>query len=67
MIPLIEYAIAHGKAPATARGMALRGGFQTAKKMGRDWFIDPAEPWPDRRIKSGKYIGFRENLKHKSE
>lgn len=63
MIPLIEYARAHGKDPSTARGMALRGGFQTAKKMGRDWFIDPAEPWPDRRIKSGKYIGAR----HKSE
>ena len=63
MIPLIEYARAHGKDPSTARKMALSGGFETTKKMGRDWFIDPAEPWPDRRIKSGKYIGAR----HKSE
>lgn len=63
MIPLIEYARVHGKDSSTARKMALSGGFKTATKLGRDWIIDPAEPWPDRRIKSGKYIGAR----HKSE
>lgn len=68
MIPLIEYARLNKRAPATARQMALRGGFKTAQKIGRDWFIDPEEPWPDRRIKSGKYIGARKSCKsHESQ
>lgn len=56
LISLAEYAGKHGKDPASARQKALRGGFQTAKKIGRNWVIDDAEPWPDHRIKSGKYI-----------
>ena len=56
LISLAEYAKAHGRDPATARQMALRGGFETARKVGRDWLIDSDEPWPDRRIKTGKYI-----------
>lgn len=56
LISLVEYAQKHQKAPITARKMAMRGGFQTARKIGRNWVIDNAEPWPDRRIKSGKYI-----------
>lgn len=56
LISLVEYAQNHQKAPITARKMAMRGGFQTARKIGRNWVIDNAEPWPDRRIKSGKYI-----------
>lgn len=59
LIPLTEYAKRHGKNPAIARQAAGRGSFQTARKMGRDWFVDDAEPWPDRRVKSGKYIGWR--------
>ncbi len=55
MIPLTEYAEAHGKSQATARQMALRGGFKTAQKIGRDWMIDNEEPYPDHRVKSGKY------------
>ena len=46
----------HGKNPANARQMALRGSFQTARKIGRNWVIDSEEPWPDRRIKSGKFV-----------
>ena len=56
LIPLSEYAKAHGRDPATARQMALRDGFMTARKIGRNWVIDDAEPWPDRRVKTGKYI-----------
>lgn len=56
LISLAEYAKAHDRAPATARQMALRGGFKTARKIGRNWVIEDTEPWPDRRIKSGKYI-----------
>lgn len=61
LIPLTEYAKRHGKVPANARQLAGRGSFETAQKMGRDWFVDDAEPWPDRRVKSGKYIGWRNN------
>ena len=63
LIPLKEYAERLGKNPVTARQKALRGGFKTAQKMGRDWFIDEDEPYGDNRIKSGNYIGFRDNLK----
>lgn len=48
-IPLKQYAEMHGRSPATARQMAGRGGYQTARKLGRDWIIDPAEPYPDGR------------------
>ena len=63
LIPLKEYAERLGKNPVTARQKALRGGFKTAQKMGRDWFIDEDEPYEDNRIKSGDYIGFRDKLK----
>ncbi len=54
-IPLAAYARQLGKNPANARQIAARGGFRTAEKLGRDWVVDPAETWPDRRVKSGKY------------
>ena len=59
LISLTEYAAAHGKDESAARRMALRGGFSTARKIGRNWVIDDAEPWPDRRVKTGKYVGWR--------
>ena len=55
MITLVEYARNHGKDPATARQMALRGGFKTVRKIGRDWVIDETEEWPDRRVKTGQF------------
>lgn len=55
IVTLTEYAKANGKSPDTARQMALRGGFKTAQKIGRDWMIDDKEPYPDRRVKNGKY------------
>lgn len=58
LISLVEYAKAHGRDPANARQMAARGSFQTAQKIGRNWVIDSEEPWPDRRVKSGEYIGW---------
>ena len=60
MISLKEYAERHGRDPATFRQKALRGGFKTAQKIGRDWMIDEHEPLEDKRIKSGKYIGVRD-------
>ena len=56
LIPLAEYAKLHNRCQSAARRMALRGGFKAAKKMGRDWVVDSEEPWPDRRVKTGKYI-----------
>lgn len=56
LISLVEYATAHGKAPENARQMAQRGSFDTARKIGRNWVIESDEPWPDRRIKHGRYI-----------
>ena len=64
-IPLKQYAETHGKDPSCARKLAGSGGFATAEKIGRDWFIDPSESWPDRRVKSGKYVGWRQ--KHKED
>jgi len=49
LISLSEYAAKHGKDPATARQKALRGGFQTARKIGRDWVIEEDEPYSDLR------------------
>lgn len=55
LISLTDYAAKHGKNESSARRMALRGGFVTAQKIGRNWVIDSDEPWPDHRIKTGKY------------
>lgn len=49
IITLKDWAIRHGIAPATARQKALRGGFKTAEKVGRDWLIDEDEPHVDLR------------------
>lgn len=65
MIPLKEYAKRFDKAYVSIQQKARRGGFQTAQKIGRDWFIDEDEPYIDNRIKSGKYVGFRDNLNKK--
>lgn len=60
LISLVEYAERNGKNPANARQMAARGSFQTARKIGRNWVIEDNEPWPDRRVKTGEYIGWHE-------
>lgn len=59
LISLTDYARIHGRDPAAARQKALRGGFHTAVKIGRDWLIDEDEPYADRRLKSGKYVNAR--------
>lgn len=65
LISLVEYAKAHDRDPANARQMAARGSFQTARKIGRNWVIDSEEPWPDRRVKTGEYIGWHEKYRKK--
>lgn len=60
LISLAEYARLNGRNPATARQMALRGGFRTARKVGRDWMIDSEEPYPDKRRKSAMQMSVYE-------
>ena len=67
-ILLKEYCERLGKNPVNARQLIARGSFQTVEKIGRDWFVDEDEPWPDRRVKSGKYRDWRKkNCKKSSE
>lgn len=61
MISLAQYAAMHNKSHVAARKMAARGGFQTAQKVARNWIIDENEPYPDGRVKTGKYINWRKN------
>lgn len=51
LIPIAEYAAMQKKNISTVRQKAQRGGFKTARKIGRDWFIDPDEPYVDKRFK----------------
>lgn len=51
LISLAEYAEKHGRVLATARQKVLRGGFKTARKIGRNWVIDSDEPYSDKRHK----------------
>jgi hypothetical protein len=59
LISLSEYAALHGKAAISVQQKARRGGFKTAKKIGRNWVIDSNEPYEDGRIKNGKYRNWR--------
>ena len=54
-----EYAAMHGLTAGACKRKAMRGGFKTARKMGRYWVIDSDEPLVDHRIKNGEYIGWR--------
>lgn len=66
LITIAEYARLHGRSVVSVRQKCQRGGFETARKLGRDWFIDSDEPYPDNRIRSGKYVGWRKNGKSKN-
>lgn len=67
MIPLKEYALRLGKNPQVVYQKAARGTFNTARKVGRDWFIDEDEPYQDRRLKTGDYVGFRYGYQYQKE
>ena len=49
LISLSEYAALHGRAAISVQQKARRGGFKTAKKIGRNWVIDAEEPYEDNR------------------
>ena len=59
LIPIAEYAEKHGITANAVRRKCLRGNLPGAMKIGRDWLIDKDAPYPDKRIKTGKYIGSR--------
>ena len=42
-ISLAEYAKMHNRTLATVRQKVLRGGFKTARKVGRNWMINKNE------------------------
>ena len=50
LITLKEWAARNGISAATARQKAGRGGFITARKVGRDWMISASEPHIDNRF-----------------
>ena len=65
LISTVEYAKLHGKKRISVFNRIERGDFKTAIKLGKCWYIDKDEPYPDdSRVKSGKYVDWRE--KHPS-
>lgn len=61
-ITLPEYSAARGIARQTIVKKIKAGNFP-AVRFGRVWMIRRDEPWIDCRIKSGKYVGSRNNKK----
>lgn len=59
LISLTEYAAKHGKHRVSVQQKAQRGGFKTARKIGRNWVIEEDEPYEDNRETSGKYKNWR--------
>lgn len=49
-----EYAEIVGRAANSIRKSCERGRFKSARKIGRDWFIDRNEPFVDHRTKYSK-------------
>ena len=61
LISVKEYAEKHGRGVRAVRQLLETGRFLTAEKRGTAWAIDENEPYPAaNRVKSGKYIGWRE-------
>ena len=68
LISVSDYAKVHGRCDRQVRYLIARGRLKTACKIGRDWLIDRSEPYPeDARIKSGKCVGWRKNIKNRQE
>lgn len=55
MIALKDYADKIGKSYPLVYQKAMRGGFETAQKVGSRWVIDASEPWVDMRQKAARY------------
>lgn len=55
LISLKDYADKIGKPYPLVYQKAMRGGFETAQKVGSRWVIDASEPWVDMRQKAARY------------
>lgn len=55
MIALKDYADKIGKPYPLVYQKAVRGGFETAQKVGSRWMIEASEPWIDMRQKAARY------------
>ena len=55
LISLKGYADKIGKPYPLVYQKAMRGGFETAQKVGSRWVIDASEPWVDMRQKAERY------------
>lgn len=62
LISIKEYAERNGKKVNSVRKKCIRGGFSTAQKIGRDWFIDDAEEYSDRRKNDEQEVLIERNL-----
>lgn len=62
LITIKEYAEKFGKSLVSVRKKCARGGFSTARKMGRDWFIDDSEVYSDRRFNEEQEHVYERNL-----
>lgn len=59
LLTVPEYAAKVGRVPSAIRRKIMRNALPGAVKMGRDWFIPEDTPYDDRRVRSGKYTGWR--------
>lgn len=55
MIALKDYADKIGKPYPLVYQKAVRGGFETAQKVGSRWVIEASEPWVDMRHRQARY------------
>lgn len=55
IISLKGYADKIGKPYPLVYQKAVRGGFETAQKVGSRWMIEASEPWIDMRAKAARY------------
>lgn len=68
LISISEYAAIHGKESSTIRAKCIRGGYQSARKIGHNWVISKSEPYNDlRETAAGKYKGWRNKSERKND
>lgn len=62
LVPIAQYAERLGITANAIRRRCLRGTLPGAVKIGRDWLIPENAPYPDYRVKTGKYRNWRKKL-----
>jgi len=63
MITLYEYAKRNNKNYGNVYRKYKKGDFQTAERLGNLVMIDEDEPYSDKRLINGKYIGYRDCIR----